>query len=149
MTGFALVDGSNLMVDSDGVVYGPKGIRQQPPGSNGYPSVNTAPRRFEVHRLVAETFIPNPEGKPQVAHWDGVKTHCAASNLRWATRQENHGDRWRHNDWGTKLTKDDVAEIRSLLKQGTLRQYEIAERFGITPPAVSQIHLGKSWKGSD
>lgn len=33
------------------------------------------------------------------------------------------------------------------LVEGT--QYEIAEMFRVTPTAVSQIHLGKSWKGRD
>jgi predicted XRE-type DNA-binding protein len=136
------------MIDSDGNVYGPKGLRRQPPGTNGYPAVNTTARRFEVHRLVAETFIPNPEEKPQVAHWDGIKTHCSADNLRWASREENHDDRERHGAWGTKLSAEAVAEIRHLLDIGELYQYEIAEMFGITQPAVSQIKLGKSWKGS-
>lgn len=147
MSGFALVEGSNLMVDSDGNVYGPKGIRRQPPGTSGYPGVNTATRRFEVHRLVAKTFIPNPDKKPQVAHWDGVKSNCAASNLRWATRAENHNDRERHKSWGTKLSANEVAEIRRLLDIGQLFQYQIAEMFDITQAMVSQIKLGKTWKG--
>lgn len=154
MTSFALLDmDPRYMVDSDGNVYGPKAgkMKQMAPG-DGYLYVNVGDRhrRQLVHRLVATAFIPNPEGKPQVAHWDGDKANNHVTNLRWATNEENHSDRWRHNGWGWKLTKDDVRDIRKLLDEGDLYQYEIAERFGVTPPAISQIFLGKSWtKESD
>ena len=39
-----------------------------------------------VHILVAQAFIPNLEGKPEVNHDDGHKFNCHVSNLYWATR---------------------------------------------------------------
>lgn len=65
---------------------------------NGYPHVNLCVngkmKRFQVHRLVAMAFIPNPDNLPCVNHKDENKSNNHVENLEWCTQKYN-------NNYGT------------------------------------------------
>ena len=52
-------------------------------------------KNYLIHRLVAEAYIPNPEGLPQVNHRDENPQNNCASNLEWcdAKYNANYGTR--------------------------------------------------------
>ena len=50
---------------------------------------NGKAKKCRINRLVAEAYIPNPEGKPQVNHLDENKANNNVNNLIWATVKEN------------------------------------------------------------
>ena len=60
---------------------------------NGYMQIGLTKHNVRkmtyVHRLIAETFIENPDNKSQINHKDGDKLNNSVENLEWVTASEN------------------------------------------------------------
>lgn len=88
--------------------------------------------RAYVHRLVAESFIPNAENKPEIDHINTIRHDNRVENLRWVTRKENRnnpislehlrvaftGENSPH--YGRKRSKETKRKISEALKSSPL-----------------------------
>lgn len=106
--------------------------------------------QWGVHQLVAQSFLPNPQNKPEVNHKDGNKLNNRLTNLEWSTRKENADHASRHgllrgNQYPKKLTKTKVLKIRKLLKN-KIKRILIAEKFGVTFHTIADIAINRTWK---
>lgn len=55
----------------------------------GYVVENYRWKHIAVHRIVAKSFLPNPDNKPEVNHKDRNRGNNNVSNLEWVTHSEN------------------------------------------------------------
>ena len=126
-------------------------------GSRGYLkvgiSVDSVSKTFNVHRLVAQVFIPNPLNKPEVNHINGIKTDNRVENLEWVTRLENQQHACANGLSKTgeeapraKLTNKQAEYIRE--NPDELTTYELAEKFGLAAWNISEVQLGRTYKNA-
>lgn len=81
-----------------------KGWHQPALGSKGYSRFRLVydgvRKTFEVHRLIALAFVPNPDNKPQVDHINGIRNDNRVENLRWVDCRENSSNTAKTRDGG-------------------------------------------------
>jgi len=84
-------DTTNYYVSSLGRFKNSKGIIMEnyKPHHSGYLYVRVNNDKYALHRLVAFTFLENPENKAFVNHIDGNKTNNSVVNIEWNTPNEN------------------------------------------------------------
>jgi len=135
---------TNLFVTKDGRVWSSiknKWLNKNKSGKGYYMIQNNL-----VHRLVAKTYIPNPENKPQVNHKNGIKTDNRVENLEWATAKENVIHGFATGLSNTILSKEQVLEIRQLYPTKKYNQLQLARMFYVSPTTISDIVNNRSWQ---
>ena len=151
---FRFVEGTeeNLVVSDQGEIFKryPKSCRyggrkdyyqfvNVKPNASGYLQINVPIRNTTtlVHRLVAETFLDNPQGYTEIDHVNRDKSDNSVANLRWVTPSENMSNSSKHkrrSSWQNIVATDLV----------TGEVYEFSRSRDIVPFSLSR-GWGRGW----
>lgn len=109
---------------------------------------NGKTRTFNVHRLVAEAFIPNPDHLPQINHKDEDRKNCSVENLEWCSVKYNCN----YGSHIEKLRKHGCKPVVAIDKRtGEEKEFfsiaEAGRALSINPDRISRC-LGGGRKGT-
>ena len=124
----------------------------------GYRCVILNRKNHNVHRVIAKTFIENPNNLPCVNHKDGNKLNNKVDNLEWCTHSENVKHAYCNGlerkicgeeHHAHKLTETDVRYIKQVYVKRDIKfgAVALARRFGVDRTTIHDIVKGKTWKG--
>ena len=109
-----------------------------------------------VHRVIAETFIPNSNNLPCVNHKDGNKLNNSVDNLEWCTHSENIIHAYKtgleqlvcgEQHHAHKLTEDAVQYIKQVYvkRDKEFGAVALAKKFNVDRTTIHDIVRGKTW----
>ena len=109
-------------------------------------------RNYHVHRLVAQTFIPNPNNFSVVNHINGIKTDNRVENLEWCTQKYNceHASKKKllqtgSSRYNAKLHEKYIPWIKKM-RQAGISTPLIAKVYDVTPATILAVLNEKNWK---
>ena len=112
--------------------------------SKGYLAVSLykdgTQKKYNIHRLVAEAYLPNPNNLPQVNHKDENKTHNYINNLEWCDNTYNV-------NYGTRNKRVGRARSKTVICVETNIVYysptEVEQTLGIDASSIHKCCKGK------
>lgn len=90
-------------------------------------------KKRSVHRIVAETFIPNQRNLPQVNHIDGNKENNCVNNLEWCTNGYNEKHAYK-----LRLKKKNYGKKNGMAK--SVIQYDLDNNFIAEYQTINEAH---------
>ena len=160
---FKVIPGyNNYLISENGEIYSKKSNKILSPGKigRGYLKVtlwkNGKYKNFLVHRLVAMTFLDNPNNLPQINHIDGNKLNNHISNLEFCTYSQNIKHAYDHGlkentraavrqncknaqEARKKHLDDNLKELFDDLFINKLKTKDICQKYNLKQSYVSQI----------
>jgi hypothetical protein len=139
---------NKYLVSNDGKCYSLKGKKKELKGKitkSGYRQIlinhNGIRKYLLVHRLIAESFIPNKFKKRTVNHIDGNKLNNASQNLEWNTDSENQNHAIQN-----KLIKHKINfEIAEKIRKDKGSHRELAIKYNLGKTQIGYIKNNKRW----
>ena len=112
---------------------------------------NSRYKQIPKHRIVAETWIPNPLNKPEVNHIDGNKQNNSVENLEWVTSSENQRHAIQQHLQPTtngatykgKLSKSQRDEIILRYATEDISRRALAQEYGVSHTTINALISNK------
>lgn len=151
----------NYLINSNGDVRNIKTNKfmKKSISGTGYLTCFVDGRNELLHRLLAETFIPNPDNLPCINHKDGNKLNNDLSNLEWCSYSENNKHAYRtglkkyvlgkgEKSANHKLNQEQVDYIRKHYKKydKEFGGRALAKKFGVVETCISNLINERSWR---
>lgn len=151
---------TRYVVSKDGKVYNMqtnKYMKTDKVYNTGYRAIRLTEKsiglnkKVSVHRMVAETFIPNPNNLPEVNHIDLDKQNNHLSNLEWVSKRENSVHKVKNNvgpflpgeaNKTAKYSDSQIEEVCKMLSTGC-KPKVISNKTGVSTAMISMIKIGK------
>lgn len=150
---YKILSNPNYLINKRGDIFSlyTNRLRSIKQNQSGYYVVILDKKTKMIHRLLAETFIPNPMNYPEVNHIDGNKTNNSISNLEWCTRKQNiqHAIKLGLLNVGeknpnSKFTRKQINKIRKLSLSG-ISDIKLAKMFNTSRSYIWYIKNNKAW----
>lgn len=139
-----------------------EGIKKVSIDKDEYRQVNLykqgKPTTYKIHRLVALTFIPNPNNYPVINHIDGNKQNNRVDNLEWCTRSENDLHAFRlglrkpipiekkARGERTRTAKLKEHEVIYIKQHKDIDTSILMKKFNVSRTAIDHIKENRSWR---
>ena len=121
----------------------------------GYERITIRKKSYQIHRLVAENFIPNQNNLQQVNHKDGNKLNNCVDNLEWCNNSYNQIHAWNNNLQprlrkvpNRALTLEQAEEIRKEYLTGKTSQRKLAKKYNVSKTTIADLLNGKYYNHS-
>jgi len=132
----------NYKITKSGKIWSIKNNRfLKPRICNGYRTITLKNNTINItiHRIVAKTFILNPENKPYVNHINNNKLDNRLENLEWVTQKENCAAHQKNISHPRKVIQMDMND-NIISRFDSIK--EASKTIGYTAASISRVVLG-------